>query len=459
MQFLWKYIDDLVGKGLNTWVLIELIFFQSARLVPMALPLAVLLSSIMTFGALGEHMELTAAKSAGISLIRMMRPLAFFVGAVSVGAFFFSNNVMPVANLKTATLIHDIQHQKPTVAIKERIFYNDIDGFNLRVEKKDADGNGLHHIIVYDHTSGMGADHIIMAEKGTLTQDDKGMSLTLLLENGNQFKDVKPKNPEEVTYEMYRTHFASWEKKFDLSKFKLSRSDETFFKDMKQMMTLNQLRHQLDTIEIERQTQIRTFHNYMQPYYNFRRTGIDSVEKKAAIAPLQFRDTRQLLRQFEPRERNAIMERALQQARNVKNYAEVVDNQLNFKKSAYAEHMIEVYRKFTLSVACLVLFFIGAPLGSIIRRGGLGWPLFYAILLFIVYHVSSIIGEKMAEKLVVTTFTGMWLSTFVLTPLGLWLTYKAANDSKLFYADAYIRTWLRVREKIKTIFSERRTAS
>ncbi|MFN8309042.1 MAG: LptF/LptG family permease [Chitinophagales bacterium] len=442
MQFLWKYIDDLVGKGLNTWILIELIFYASARLVPMALPLAVLLSSIMTFGALGEHMELTAAKSAGISLVRMMFPLVVLVGLISVGAFFFSNNLLPVANLKCATLIHDIQHQKPTVAIKEHIFYNEIDGFNLRVEKKDPDGNGLHQIIVYDHTSGQGADHIIMAEKGMLTQDEAAMSLTLTLENGNQFKDVKPKNPEEQKYEMYRTHFKSWEKKFDLSKFKLSRSDEGFFKDMKQMMTLSQLRQQLDTINMEKEQQLSSLRNYLQPYYGFRKTQLDSPKVHLKVSPEHFGSMEEVLKKYDRKERIAVMERAMMQARNVKNYSEIVDNQMGFKNTAWVAHMIEVYRKFTLSVACLVLFLIGAPLGSIIRKGGLGWPLFYAIVLFIVYHVSSIIGEKTSEKMVISVFSGMWLSTFILLPLGIWLTIKAAHDSKLFNADFYV-IWFR----------------
>jgi len=441
MQFLWKYVDDLVGKGLNTWVLCELLFYASARLVPMALPLAVLLASIMTFGDLGEHMELTAAKSAGISLLRMMRPLLATVAVISVFAFVFSNNILPLANLKFSALLYDIRHQKPTVAIKEGIFYNDIDGFNLRVDRKGEDGLSLYNILIYDHTSGQGDDHIITAEQGKMTQDEKGMALTLTLRNGEQYKELQPKSPAQQNYEMYHTTFGSWEKKFDLSKFKLTRTDENFFKDMKQMMTFTQLTHQIDTINMDKKNLSKGLHTYLMPYYGYMRTGLDTLKAPPKASdvnfPTDFKNTADMLRTFNKVEKTGIMERALTQARNVKNYSNIVVKQMEFKDSDIVQHMIEVYRKFTLSVACLVLFLIGAPLGSIIRKGGLGWPLFWSVLFFILYHVTSIIGEKMAEKLVVGTFTGMWLATFVLLPIGIFLTYKAANDSPLFDFDFY----------------------
>ena len=441
MQFLWKYVDDLVGKGLSTFILSELLFYASARLVPMALPLAVLLASIMTFGDLGEHMELTAAKSAGISLLRMMRPLLVTVIFISLFAFFFSNNLLPLANLKFSALLYDIRHQKPTVAIKEGIFYNEIDGFNLRVSKKGEDGLTLYNLLIYDHTSGQGDDHIITAKEGKMTQDEKGMALTLTLKNGEQYKELTPKSPDKQNYEMYHTSFGSWEKKFDLSRFKLARTDENFFKDMKQMMTFTQLTHQIDTINIEKKNLSNGLHTYVIPYYGYTRTGLDTLKSPPKLATVNFstdfKNTADMLRTFNKSEKTAIMERALSQARNIKNYANIVLKQMEFKDTDIMQHMVEIYRKFTLSVACVVLFLIGAPLGSIIRKGGLGWPLFWSVLFFIVYHVTSIIGEKTAEKLIIGTFTGMWMATFVLLPVGAFLTYKAANDSPLFDVDFY----------------------
>jgi lipopolysaccharide export system permease protein len=456
MQFLWKYVDDLVGKGLSTWVLCELLFYASARLVPMALPLAVLLSSIMTFGDLGEHMELTAAKSAGISLLRMMKPLLATVCCISVFAFFFSNNIMPMANLKYNVLLYDITHQKPTVAIKEGIFFNDIDGFNMRVGKKSDDGNSLYDMLIYDHTSNQGDDHIITAKKGQMTQDDKNMSLTLTLENGAQYKELAPKKPDEQDYEMYHTTFGRWEKKFDLSKFKLSHSDETFFKDMKQMMTFNQLRHQIDTINRDKANLAAGLHGYISPYSGYIRTGLDTLKAPPKVAgnvnfSTSFKNTGEMLRTFSTADRNAIIERALTEARSIKNYTNIVLKQMEFKDTDIMEHMIEVYRKFTLSIACIVLFLIGAPLGSIIRKGGLGWPLFWSVLFFIVYHVTSIIGEKLADKLVIGTFKGMWMSTFLLLPIGIFLTYKAANDSPLFNIDFYVRFFTGLKGRVKAI--------
>ncbi len=454
MQFLWKYVDDLVGKGLNTFILSELLFYASARLVPMALPLAVLLASIMTFGDMGEHMELTASKSAGISLLRMMRPLLFTVGVISVFAFFFSNNILPIANLKFMALLYDIRHQKPTVAIKEGIFYNEIDGFNLRIGKKGDDGLSLYNILIYDHTSNQGDDHIITAQKGKMTQDERAMALTLTLDNGEQYKELPPKSPDKQNYEMYHTSFTSWEKKFDLSKFKLTRTDENFFKDVKQMMTFMQLIHQIDTINIDKGNLSKGLHNYVAPYYGYTRTGLDTLRKQPKVVevnfPTDFKNTADMLRTFNTAETNTIMERALAQARNIKNYSDIVVKQMQFKDTDVVQHMIEVYRKFTLSIACLVLFMIGAPLGSIIRKGGLGWPLFWSVLFFILYHVSSIIGEKTAEKMVIGTFAGMWMSTFVLLPIGLFLTYKAANDSPLFDFDSYIRIFSHLRRSKPT---------
>jgi lipopolysaccharide export system permease protein len=446
MQFLWKYVDDMVGKGLNGFVVLELIFYASARLVPLALPLAVLLSSIMTFGSMGEHLELTAIKAAGISLHRTMLPLTITTLFISIGAFVFSNYLLPKSNLKFSSLLYDIRNQKPSLAIKEGIFYNEIDGFNLRVERKGSDGSTLYGILLYDHTSGQGSDHVIYAEKGKFIQDDESMALTLLLENGNQYKETstrkQPEDPEN--YDLYYTKFKSWEKKFDLSKFKLSRSDENFFKDMKQMLALEQLIRQRDTVLTEKQKLLNTMNEYTSSNYSFSKFKNDSAPPMTDNGLFKpFSKIKERLSTFPKTERNAIFERALNQARAVKNYADILLSQLDFKQRDANSYSIEIYRKFTLSIACLVLFFIGAPLGSIIRKGGLGWPLAYSIVFFIIYHVSSIIGEKSAEKQAMSVFMGMWFSTFVLLPIGLFLTIKAANDSNLFNIDFYLKLFSR----------------
>lgn len=435
MQFLWKYVDDLVGKGISTWVLTELLFYASAKLVPLALPLAVLLASIMTMGSFGEHLEITAAKAAGISVIRFMMPL--FVASIIIAllALLFSNYMLPKANLKFSSLLYDIRHLKPSVAIKPGIFYNGLDGFSIRAGKKSEDGNKLYDITVYDHTSGLGSDHVITAKEGSMIQDEEKSVLILHLENGKQYKEVAPKNPDSSTYQMYRSSFATYEKKFDMTQFKLSRTDENYFRDLKQMLSLQELLHQLDTVAIEENGLRSQMNDYLKPYFNFYRFGLDtSGSDNKARASISFDS---LFKAKDKESKLAMLDFSINQARNVKNYSNITVKQLEFKGKNRMSLMIEIYRKFTLAIACVVLFLVGAPLGSIIRKGGLGWPLFYAVLFFILYHVSSIIGEKLAEREKLGVIQGMWLSTFVLLPIGVFLTMKASDDSKLMSADFY----------------------
>ncbi|MCX6200195.1 MAG: LptF/LptG family permease [Bacteroidetes bacterium] len=444
MQFLWKYVDDLVGKGLNTWVLMELMMYASARLVPLALPLAVLLASIMTYGSLGEHYELTAVKSTGVSLLRFMRALIITVVGISLFAFYFSNYVMPATNLKFGALLYDIRHQKPTMALKAGIFYNGLDGFFIRVDAKDDETNTLYNVTVYDHTSGKGNDHVITAEKGSMTQDDAAMALTLKLENGKQYKEIDPKDPGKNNYSMVYTSFTTWEKRFDLSQFKLSRTDENYFKDLKQMLDLKQLYGEIDTLKRDEVGIIKGLKDYNRTYYSVKKFGLDTIHAWSNMAKAKFVNTNDLLTEFDKTKKIQVMEIAMNRSRNIKNYIEVTTKQLEYKERELVMHYTEVYRKFTLSIACLVLFFIGAPLGSIIRKGGLGWPLFYCVLFFIIYHVSSIIGEKLAEGNSLTVFSGMWLSTFILTPVGLFLTLKANSDSKIYSPDFYVNVFRKV---------------
>lgn len=431
MQFLWKYVDELVGKGLSPWILAELMFFASARLVPLALPLAMLLASIMTFGSFGEHLELIAVRGAGVSLLRFMRPLIITSVFISIFAFFFSNNLLPIANLKFSALLYDIRQQKPTLALKEGLFYNGFDGYSMRIGKKDEATDRIYDMLIYDHTGGSGNDHVIMAKEAAMVQDEAHLMLTLKLKNGSQYKEVIPTGVRDTSHAMYRTYFKSWEKRFDMSEFKLSRSDESWFRDLKSMLTLRQLSGQIDTLKLDGQKILSSFNDFLRPY------GLDSQAQFKTTATA-FNPSNEFSKQSKST-RLLVLNQAINKARNIHNYADITNKQMIFKQEQIKENTIEIYRKFTLSIACLVLFFIGAPLGSIIRKGGLGWPLFYAVLFFILYHVSSIMGEKMAETNILSTFSGMWLSTFLLLPIGVFLTLKASNDSPIFSLDFYLR--------------------
>ncbi|MFM2136605.1 MAG: hypothetical protein RL021_2005, partial [Bacteroidota bacterium] len=409
MQFLWKYIDDLVGKGLDWIVIVKLMVYVSVTLVPLALPLALLLSSIMTFGNLSEHSELTACKSAGISLQRIMRPLTFTAFALSLLAFVFSNYVLPVANLKMNALLYDVRQQKPALYITEGVFYNGIDGYSIKVGKKDDDGQTLYDVMIYDHTDNRGNTKMVMSDKGKMVMSDDERFLIITLYKGVSYED-QDKGRERLSHPLLRTEFDQETFRFDLSSFKLTRTNEQLFKDNFQMLNLRQLSEASDSIRksirLKQDDIVRQLPwlkdstpSVARPYAGSRTAGLSDATS------------------------------ALYAARSMRNVADDAAQDLDIKKRSLARHEIEWNRKFTLSFACLILFFIGAPLGAIIRKGGLGMPVVISVIFFITYHIISITGEKFAREGVLTPLQGMWLSSAVLVPVGLFLTYKATTDS------------------------------
>lgn len=433
MQFLWKYIDDLVGKGLDWYIIAKLMMYVSVTLVPLALPLSILLSSIMTFGNLAEHFELTACKSAGMSLQRVMRPLIVTAMGISIGAFFFSNNVLPIANLKMNALLYDVRQQKPALVIKEGIFYNGIDGYVIRIGKKDKDGQTLYNMMIYDHTENRGNTKLILAERGKMEMSDDERYLILTLFKGSSYEE-KENTRGRITHPLMRTEFTEEHIRFDLSSFKLTRTNEQLFRDNYQMLNLHQLSSAGDSIRERIELRKKEFYEHMFPSL-----GLDSGLRALANSSGSSFNKINFLDNF-PRDRQSmIASSALYAARNIKSMTEDAKQDLSIKSKNLAKHNIEWNRKFTLSFACLILFFIGAPLGAIIRKGGLGMPVVVSILFFVTYHVISISGEKMAREGVIPAYKGMWLSSLVLLPIGIFLTYKATTDSALFDKDAYYR--------------------
>lgn len=442
MQFLWKYIDDLVGKGLDPGIIAELLMYASFSLVPLALPLAILLSSLMTFGNMGEHYELVAFKAAGISLQRVMRPLIVVSAIISIAAFFFSNNALPYANLKMKSLLHDVSKSKPTLNIKEGIFNNDITGYSIRVNKKSEDGKQLFDIMVYDHSDELGNTNVILARRGEmgLTPDKHHMILTLY--DGNTYAEVRDKNKpgEFFKYNKPRDPFSRESFKrmvitMSMEDFGLKRTDENLFKDNAQMMNLSQLIQTRDTLVAELNQGLDN--NARSILRNGRYNQMYKNKESANIKPAKIAAKRDLLEGKNADERRRILETATNLARTAKAIAEnnVADAQ-NIQKNIN-KHDIEFQRKFTLSFACLVLFFVAAPLGAIIRKGGLGMPMVVAVAMFVLFHVISITGEKFAKEGELTAFQGMWISSGILLPLGIFLTYKATTDSALFDVERY----------------------
>ena len=440
MQFLWKYIDDLVGKGLDAWVIFKLMVFVSATLVPMALPLAILLSSIMTFGAFGESYELTAIKSTGVSFIRFMRPLMFFIFLLSIGAFFFSNNVIPYANLKSGALLYDIRKQKPTLNIKPGVFNDDIQGITIFVGAKDEDGKTLHDLIIYDHMQNEGNNDVILAKKGQLLQTKKGDILIFKLENGVQYKEDL-NNTDDKQYQLFQTNFDQWEKHFDLSQFSLQKTNEVFFKDVSRMCNIYQLQVKIDTIRGSIQERKNSLRDNLKAYFSFVNPRYDTL-KITSVLPINILPKHQgleIIKKEKMFERQEIIELATAKARNVKSYTTSSAKDITYLRSDLNEFKVEYHRKFKLTFVCILFFFIGAPLGAIIRKGGLGLPIFFSIVIFIFFYAINIIGERIAEGATYQVFTGTWMSIYVMTPIAIFLTIKANNDSSIFNKESYVR--------------------
>jgi lipopolysaccharide export system permease protein len=440
MLFLFKYIDDLIGKGFEWYVILELLVYASATNVAMALPLAILLSSIMTFGSLGENYELVAIKSAGISLQKAMMPLIIVVGMLSLAAFLFSDYWLPKANLKMGSLLYDVRNQKAAFLINEGIFNTSIPGYAIRVQKKDPDQT-LHDVLIYERNTSSGNINVLMAQEGQMFTTDDDQLLVLKLKNGKRYEETPGSagtyNPRQ---RLMRTEFKETEQRFDLSGFQMKRTDEDLFKSNYAMMNIRQLKFYLDSFNVKGDSNLRSAYKDLAQIARVYR--LDTMNKKTPAKPMKaYRDVLDLI----PKDRKVqSLQTAKDQIRSVKDVLNrkqlfEMDNEVRLRG-----FLIELNRKFTMAVSCLVLFFIGAPLGAIIRKGGLGLPVVMSVLFFLIYHIISTIGEKSVKEGSLSPFLGMWVAIICLSPLGIFLTYKATVDSVLFDLDIYKRWFKRI---------------
>lgn len=434
MQFLWKYVDDLVGKGLEWYVIAELLFYASSTFVPLALPLAILLSSLMTFGNFGENYELVAMKAAGISLRRIMQPLIILSVLISGLAFLFSNNVLPIANLKFHSLLYDVRQQKLALNIKEGIFYNGIDGFTIRINDKDDDENIIRDVMIYDHTDRMGNIKLTTAQWGKMELAPDRSTLVFHLYDGYNYEDIVNRRNYKISRPFQRSHFAEQTRRFSGLDFAMNRTDESLFKNNYQMMNLEQLERSRDSLNSDlslRKEKLRESIDNRFVFYHQADSVIKSQESTVDT------DTVFRFADIEHNIRMRAVDDALQTARSIKNNIDFSQRDFNERGERIRKHKIEWHRKFTLSIACFILFFIGAPLGAIIRKGGLGMPVVVSIVFFVIYHIISITGEKYARAGVLEPQVAMWLASAILLPLGVILTYKATTDSPILDADAW----------------------
>lgn len=516
VQYLLKYFDDFVGKNLGFTVFAELLFYFSLNMLQNALPLGVLVASLMTFGNLGEHFELTAIKSAGISLLRVIRPIFIFILFLSVGAFYFNNYAIPAANLKAYSLLYDIKQTKPALDIKEGAFYNGIPDYSIKVKEKYPDGKTLKDVIIYDHTQGRGNKTIILADSSLMYTIMNDRYLKLELFNGHYFSEQAKSNSKVDQF--YRTEYTKMDLVFSLSSFDLKRRKEELFQNNRQMKNIDELSHDIDSFKIEVLRQKSGVIRNTQRYFDFhlkdkerilekgsqnrnviveeaevvsasmfplnlltnRKDPGKPIQEKAEgiknrtksikkevlstdsirIAPLtkiQFGsidiDTLSLADLDSILERNnekksVIYNSVLNKARNIKVNINSTRTRIYQLEKDTNLFTIERDRKYALALACVLMFMIGAPLGAIIKKGGLGVPTIIAIFFFIIYYVIGSIGEKSAKEGAMNPYLAVWMSDLALLPFGLFFLRQARIDARLFETDIY-HIWI---EKLRLRF-------
>lgn len=501
LQFMWLYIDDMVGKGLDTLTILQLLLYLSATMVPLALPLAVLLSSIMTLGNLGETYELVAIKSAGISLLRFMRPLFAVTVLITLVAFYFNNSILPFANLRMNTIKYDIIVTKPALNIKEGVFYDKIEGYVIKIGKKEKDDSTIRNVVIYEQNQNGLQDDIIVADSGKMIVTSDQRTLNFVLQSGTLYREKGDRT--NVGTEFVRMSFKQYKKVLDLTSFKMNRTDDSAFRNNYQMRTLVELGHIIDSLqkanEVRRQRVTGDLKVSMKFSAYLDTTGWEMAEKPLVLSaahnahtlPRNAYDTF-LISESVARDsitkawtaarsskdsatrakakalktapdpvfadllpdsaRIPVLDRAIATVNSAKVNLDQPALLYSNEENNLRQHEIAWHEKITLAVACLVMFLIGAPLGSIIRKGGIGLPLVFAVVFFVIFFLLTNFGKKFVGQAVMTPLAGMWMPTYVLTPVGLFLIYKALNDSQLFNKEFYFR----LTKKIRPLFTRLR---
>lgn len=459
LQFLWMYVDELAGKGLNFPILSELLFQFSLSFVPTALPLAILLASLMTFGNMGEFSELTALKSSGIPLKRIMMPLIMIITLLVGVSFFFSNYVLPYSNQQARSLLYDIRRKRPDINLQAGTFNNDIDGFSIKVGSKDPGTNRLNKLIIYDHRNKRTNPPVTVADSGYIKVTPDESSMIMVLYNGHSYTELEEKNviPAERKYPSRKDYFREQTIVLPLSGFDLERSGHEMFSKMSWSMNMENLAYFVDSLT-ENYTQ-RQDGQYQEftvsklyieqkqqiPGYASSDETIYSTSDSLVFSARAIYDT------LPAAEKLAILTKSIEEMTDANSY---LAGKVETMESALRNiRAYEVYwhEKLTIPFACIVFFLIGAPLGAIIRKGGLGTPAVISIFFFVVWYVITISGKKLVEEGVIGSIAGMWASSFLLLPVGIFLTYKASNDSVIMNIDTYLGIFRKIKDYIYRI--------
>lgn len=433
LQTVWLLIAELAGKDLDTSMVLKFLLFSMPRLVPLVLPLSILLASIMSFGDLSENYELAAMKSAGISLRRVLQPLFLFVVFLSIAAFLFANSVIPYAEYKFINFRKNIAQAKPALAIAEGQF-SDVGVYNIKVNKKSGEnGENLTGITIHKKSElGDGSRIVIKAKKGKLVSSKDSNTLQLILNDGNYYEDILPKNYEDrPKMPFVKTSFKKNIINIDISEFNKIDVDNENITNTNTMLTTNELRYTIDSLQKNYKTDITSYTDNITQRVGFQK----STQPEVKIKKLKKKFNPNLLAYFNSNQQLDILNLATSNLESVKYSLETSNTEFKSKQININGHLIALYDKFVIAFACFLMFFIGAPLGAIIRKGGLGLPVVFAMLIFISFHFANTFGKKLAEEGGLTPFLGSWMSSLVLTPLAILLTYRATNDIGLINLD------------------------
>jgi len=475
MQMLWLYIDDIAGKGLGLWLVLELLFYRSVGIIPMSLPLGILLASVMTLGSMGEFFELSSFKSGGISLFRIMRAILVFGLFAILFSLYCSNTLIPVANLKFGSRMFDIKQKKPALRLETGIFNDDLEGYAIHIGKKNADGKSIEDVLIYDHTeSNIGRYKTVKAQHGELTITEDGKYMVMVLDNGMQYvENGNNLSPGEGKYPYTRTKFSRWQKVFDLSEFELSRTNEGLFKGNRSMMSSGELAMAVDSIFRDIDKKGKEMGNYMVGFLPYLKTdslylakvpesappegspesnpsytkpAVDEG-KTAAADPYMYQadlgnpvkqksdvktDTlTRLLNVFIPFEQPQLLSKAKSIIRTIGTQSGATAESVRQLNDNGVKHIYDLNAKYSIAVACFLFVLIGAPMGAIVRKGGFGYPILISTLFFMVFVVLTIVCRKVAESLIIPAIAAAWLPNLILFPVAMILTWLAMNDSSL----------------------------
>lgn len=468
MQFLWSFIDEIVGKGIDTLVLFEMIFYRSLSLFPLALPIGVLLASVMVFGNLSERYELSSMKSAGISLLRIMFPVIIISTGVALFSFYCSNTLIPLSNLKFQSRLYDIRNQKPALSLEEGIFNDDFADFTIRIGKKDADNITIHDVLIYDQSSSARRNfHLVMAERGEMFVSEEDNAFVMRLFDGVQYQEPEESGKKQ-DHPFVRTRFSQWQKNFDLSQFDLSSTPEEAFQTHHTMKSVPQLAYEIDSIAgrfgeavennqylfsgiiqaKQNEHPLNDGSEAQDSFQNFtivdkdQRTRpvrreeevfaiIDSLQSGVAIS--------HFYQVLTPKQIRQTTTKAEPSARRSHDQAYRLEKTLESLQKSLSSHTYELHFKFSIAVVCILFLFIGGPMGAIVRKGGFGYPLLIAIGFFTLYIILNLTFKKLAEAGSADATFAAWIPTIGMLPISIYLTYKALYDSKMLDFDKYVK--------------------